>query len=126
MLEVLSKTYGRAILRRLKNSSHPNHMRPARRRRFYLAVQTNLEPSAVLATADVPQRYPNSFRRSLQYEIQHWPRACNSSARQSLAEAWINRRRTVPLPPESVHPASGADDSRTEVYAPSTASFTSA
>lgn len=38
MLEILSKTYGRAILRRLKNSNQPNHMRPARRRRFYLAV----------------------------------------------------------------------------------------
>ena len=38
MLEVLSKMYGRAILRRLKNANHPNHMRPARRRRFYLAV----------------------------------------------------------------------------------------
>jgi hypothetical protein len=39
MLEVLSKMYGRAILRRLKNANHPNHMRPVRRWRFYLAVQ---------------------------------------------------------------------------------------
>src|ERR1700730_5756733 len=55
-------------------------------------------PLIVFATADVSLRYPNPFRRSLQYEIQHWPRGCNLSRCQLLAGASLNRCRTVQRP----------------------------
>ena len=96
--------------------------RPERHRRFYLAVQTSRESSIILATAYHSLRYPNPFRRSLQYEIQHWPSACNSSARQLLAGASFNRCRTVTRLLQTVCSTDDADNNRTALLARPTAS----
>jgi hypothetical protein len=83
---------------------------------FYPAVQTGRESSIVFATADVSLRDSDQFRRRLQYEIQHWPRACNSSARQLLAGAPLNRRQNVTRLLQTVCSTDDADDNRTTLF----------
>jgi hypothetical protein len=60
----------------------------------YLAVQTSRESSIVFATADVSLRYPNPFRRSLQYEISALAESlqfvCAPIARWSIAQPLSN------------------------------------
>jgi hypothetical protein len=95
-----------------------------RHRRFYLAVQTSRESSIILATADHSLRDPNPFRRSPPYEIQHIGRDPTiRSARQLLADASVNRCRTVTRLLQTVRPASDADNNQTTLLARPTASF---
>jgi hypothetical protein len=77
----------------------------------------------MLATTYHSLRYPNPFRRSLQYEIQRWPSACNSSARQLLAGASFNGCRTVARLLQTVCLTDDADNNRTALLARPPASF---
>ncbi len=75
------------------------------------AAAQHLSPvTIVFASAEVSLRYPNPFRRSLHYEIQHWPRFPNSSARQLVAEASVNSRRIVTRLLQTMRSTSDADD----------------
>ena len=78
----------------LRNPNSNNHNQHAVRPCFYLAVQTSRESSIVFATADVSLRYPNPFRRSLQYEISALAESlqfvCAPIARWSIAQPLSN------------------------------------